>query len=312
MVEHSSEAQPLAVAGALTDVAELEALSSKKAYNRFLSAARAVDAGAVEECRANVTLAYYSAKRGLESLRSQEAELSRLPQVKLEDLQTLPQLAQGLAFAVLQWHRHLEAASFGPLFEQAQRSRRKLLSAADALAEAGLLADTDADAVRHLSRHDVIGTCLAFSELLRRNEARIQGRSPVTAAELEEAEQIVTKLRELLAPSGELLERLALPSLVEATQVRDRFWTLLKQRHDLLWRCGAWLYGQQVEEHVPPLQLVYTTLPRAVVAPQVQQSVLAPRPAMVEPLRQKTNPMQAIQRKIRALVSVSIGGRASR
>jgi hypothetical protein len=307
MVGHTGEAQPLAVAGRVTDVAELEALSSKKAYDRFLSAARAVDAGAVEECRANVALAYYSAKRGLESLRSQEAALSRLPQVKLEDLQTLPQLAQGLAFAVLQWPRHLESASFAALFEQAQRSRRKLLSAADALAEAGLLADADADAVRHLSRHDVIGTCMAFCELLRRNEARIQGRSPVTAAELEEAEQAVTKLRELLAPSGELLERLTLPSLVEATQVRDRFWTLLKQRHDLLWRCGAWLYGQQVDEHVPPLQAVYTTLPRAAAAPQVQLA-LAPRPAAVVELpRQKSNPMQVIQRKIRALVSVSIG-----
>lgn len=46
----------------------------------------------------------------------------------------------------------------------------------------------------------------------------------------------------------------ALPSLAEATELRDRFWTLLLQRHDALWRCGAWIYGQEVDSQVPPLQ----------------------------------------------------------
>jgi hypothetical protein len=46
----------------------------------------------------------------------------------------------------------------------------------------------------------------------------------------------------------------ALPSLAEATELRDRYWTLLLQRHEALWRCGAWIYGQEVDSHVAPLQ----------------------------------------------------------
>jgi hypothetical protein len=288
----------------LTDKAELEALGSKKAYDKFLSAARAVESSAVEECRANVALAYYGVKRGLESLLSQDVPLSFLPDVKLEELRTLPLLAQGLAYAVLQWHRQLEAASFGALFDQAQRLRRKLITAAEALAEAGLLDGADAQAVWQLSRHDIIGTCMTFSELLRKNEARVAGRSPVTGADLDEVAEVVAQLRALLAPREGAREELTLPSLVEAAQIRDRFWTLLKQRHDLLWRCGAWLYGRGVELRVPPLEAEYTPLPKPQPVPQAL--VLMPPRPVVEP-RERSSPMRTLQRKIRALVSVSIG-----
>ncbi len=190
--------------------------------------------------------------------------------------------------------------------EQAQRLRRKLLKSADALAETGLLPEAEAEAVRHLSRHDVIGTCMAFSELLRRNEARVAGRSPVTAGDLDEVDQTVAQLRALLSPRMGARDELTLPSLVEAAQIRDRFWTLLKQRHDLLWRCGAWLYGREVDSRVPPLQAEYTLLPR----PQHVPSALAlvpPRPVVVAPPPQRSSPIRTLQRKIRALVSVSIG-----
>jgi hypothetical protein len=289
-----------------TDTSELEALGSKKAYDKFLPAARAIEASAVEECRADVALAYHSVKRGLENLLSQEVPLSRLPEaVKLEELRALPQLAQGVIFAVLQWHRHLEAASFGALFDQAQRLRGKLLKSADALAEAGLLAEDDTEAVRHLGRHDVIAACMSFSELLRRNTGRVAGRSPLTVADLDEVDQVVTQLRALLAPRGGSKEEVTLPVLVEAAQVRDRFWTLLRQRHDLLWRCGAWLYGREVDWRVPPLQAVYSMFPKAQPVSQVLALVPPPRP--VEPPPEKPNPMRVLQRKIRALVSVSIG-----
>ncbi|HVG58185.1 MAG TPA: hypothetical protein VNA24_06495 [Hyalangium sp.] len=288
------------------DLAGLEALGSKKAYDKFLSAARAIDSGLVEECRADVALAYHSAKRGLESLLSQDVPLSRLPDIKMDELRTLPELAQGVVFAVLQWHHQLEAASFGPLFEQAQRLRRKLLKSADALAETGLLPEADAEAVRHLSRHDVIGTCMAFSELLRRNEARVVGRSPLTVADLDEVDQTITQLRALLSPREGARGEPSLPSLVEAAQIRDRFWTLLKQRHDLLWRCGAWLYGREVDSRVPPLQAEYTLLPKPKPVPSAL-ALVPPRPVVVTPPPERSSPMRTLQRKIRALVSVSIG-----
>src|SRR5512140_3823188 len=114
---------PQSAASALepSDVAELEALSSQQAYERFLGAAMAVDPSALEECQADVALVYYSINLGVSHVLARESELKGLPQLRVEDLQTLPELAQGLAFAVLQLYRNLQAASLGPLFERVQR-----------------------------------------------------------------------------------------------------------------------------------------------------------------------------------------------
>jgi hypothetical protein len=244
------------------DAAELEALSSRTAYDTFLASAQSVDARAVEECRADIALAYYNVKQGVESVMSQEAAVSGLPNVRLEELRSLPQLAQGLAFAALQVHRDLRAAEFGPLFEQALHARRKLLKAAEALAVAELLADSEVEALLSSGRHDVIEDCVSLAALLKRNEARIAGRSPVTAEEVAEAEQLATRLRAMLSPQGSGPGGAPAPAVV-ATGLRDRFWTLLNQRHEVLWRCGAWLFGREVDDHVPPLQARHVRVRKA-------------------------------------------------
>ena len=44
------------------------------------------------------------------------------------------------------------------------------------------------------------------------------------------------------------------PSAAElALATRDRLWTLLRQRYEALWRVGAYLFGRNVDERVPPL-----------------------------------------------------------
>jgi hypothetical protein len=140
----------------------LESLASREAYEAFLSAARAVEAGSLQECHANIVLAYDSVTRGVEDVLGHEAELGQLPDVKVEELRSLPRLVQGLAHTVVQ----------------------------------------------------------------RQHSLRTGGR----------------------ATDGTPLP------LAEATELRDRFWTLLLQRHEALWRCGAWIHGHTVDEHVPPLQ----------------------------------------------------------
>lgn len=144
--------------------AELESLGSQADYEAFLPAAQALEPGTLVECRADVAQACAHVKRGVENVLAQEARLGQLPDVNLEELRALPQLARGLAFAVLQLYRSLQG------------------------------------------------------------EARTPGGAPLL--------------------------------LREAAELRDRFWTLLRQRHEVLWRCGAWLHGSQVDAHVPPLQVL--------------------------------------------------------
>lgn len=152
-----------AVAPSSAERARLERLSSKDAYDAFLSKALTVQENPLQECKADAALVHDAVKRGVEAVLSHESELAQLPDVDVEELRSLPWLVQGLAFALLQQQRSWST----------------------------------------------------------------EGRTSADSS---------------------------LPSLTEATELRDRFWTLLLQRHKALWRCGAWIYGQEVDSHVPPLQ----------------------------------------------------------
>ena len=259
----------------VADVSELESISSQAAYDTFLPDAKAIEPGFVEECCADVALTYQCAVRAVESvLGNGAAVVGRLPSVNVVELSMLPRLAQGLACAALQVDREFEVGSFGKQFERAQELRRKLRKAADALAEARLLPDADVDEVWLRGKYDVLEDCLALVALFRRNEARIAGRSPVVTSDLVEAEQLVGTLRVMLGQQGVESEGVS-PSLVKAVEIRDRFWTLLSQRYDVLWRCGAWLYGHAVEDRVPPLPVRPALVGKARSAP-VEHAAMQP------------------------------------
>ena len=236
------------------DTSDLKGIGSQAAYESFLSAARALEPGFIEECCADVVLAYHNVTHAVEQVLGGGAvSVGRLPNVNIVELSMLPRLVQGLAFAALRVEQELETASFGPLFDRAQALRRKLRRSAEALAEARLLADADVDEVWLHARQDVLEDGSALVALLRRNEPRLVGRSPVTASELQDAERLLGRLATMLGRQDVARQESA--SLSKAVEMRDRFWTLLSQRYELLWRCGAWLYGRGVDERVPPLPL---------------------------------------------------------
>ncbi|NPC72844.1 hypothetical protein HPP05_24150 [Corallococcus exiguus] len=252
------------------DIAELEAIGSEPGYDVFLAPARALE-GAVEECRSNIALAFHNTKRGVESVLAREAEVAALPGVNVEELRELPLLAQGLAWAALRVQRDMRASSFGTLFDRAQQLRRKLLKTAEALAESSFLAAADVAAAHGEGHRDVMGDCLGLVALFRRHEEKLAGRSPVTPEDVNEVERVAQQLRALLAAPGEAREDDSSPLLFEATETRDRFWTLLTRRHDVLWRCGAWLFGRDVDMHVPPL-LARHPLVRAVEPTSIERA----------------------------------------
>ncbi|QRN93353.1 hypothetical protein JRI60_29645 [Archangium violaceum] len=312
------------------DAAELESIGSRAAYDAFLADARAIEPGFIEECCADIVLAYRSVVHGVENvLGSGSVVVGRLPNVNVVELSMLPRLAQALAFAALQVERELELASFGKLYDRVQHLRRKLRKAADALAESRLLPDADVDEVWLRGKHDVLDDCLSLVALLRRNEARIAGRSPVVASDLVEAEQLVGQLRVMLGQQG-VESSGGATSLVNAVEIRDRFWTLLNQRYDVLWRCGAWLYGRAVDERVPPLPVRPALIGKARSAPVEQEAprsvpeqrrIMNPPPLMPAPppvsspasvpvVRDSTRHLQDLQRelerKARFLVRIGV------
>lgn len=307
------------------EFAELESVSSQAAYDSFVAAAKAVDPALLEECCADLVPTYHNVTRGVEAVIGAGAVvIGKLPNVDIVELSMLPRLVQGVAFAALQVQRELKTLSFGALFEQAQNMRRKLRKAAEALAEANLLSDADADEVRLQGNQDVLEDCLALAAVFRRNESRIANRSPVTPTEVRDAEQIAEKLKVLLGQQASTSDGSA-PSLVRLIELRDRFWTLLTQRHDVLWRCGAWLYGRAVDDRIPPLvvrmplvrrprsvpaerEVVRTESRRTMNPPSIMPARASP-PAIV-PVRDSTRHLSDLQRelerKTRFLVRIGV------
>jgi hypothetical protein len=274
-------------AGAVrVDTLALEGISSQSAYEAFLSAAKALEPGFIEECCADIVLTYHGVSHAVEQVLGGGAQsVSGLPHVDVGELSLLPRLVQGLAFAALRVEREREAASFGSLFERAQQVRRRLRKAADAFAEAHLLPDADIDEVWLHARQDVLEDCLSLVALFRRNAARIAGRSPVSPDEVDAAEQLVGQVRMVLGqPGGARQEE---NPLLRAIDMRDRFWTLLNQRYDVLWRCGAWLYGRAVVDRVPPLpvrQALVRSSPGAVTDGAAPRVDLAPSRSVSAPV----------------------------
>ncbi|RKH69585.1 hypothetical protein D7W81_10740 [Corallococcus aberystwythensis] len=284
------------------DIAELEALGSEPGYDAFLPPARALE-GAVEECRSNIALAFHNTKRGVDSVLAHEAEVATLPGVNVAELRDLPLLAQGLAFAALRVQRDMRASSFGSLFERAQQLRRKLLKTAEALAEASFLTASDVASAHGEGHRDVVGDCLGLVALFRQYEAKLAGRSPVTPEDVSEVERVAEQLRALLADPSEARDGANSPLLFEATETRDRFWTLLTRRHDVLWRCGAWLFGRDVDMHVPPLQARHP-LVRAVVAPTSIERAKQQGPAKRGATPIDYAPDSNVRSKVRFMVKV--------
>lgn len=221
---------------------------------RFLEEARAFEAPQVRPLRADPRAVQHNVGLGVAAVMEWADHVrEHLPHVDLAELRSLPDLALCLA------HAAQEAAGDGPeaaelreLLVEAHALRRKLAAAAIALAEAGILGPRDAEKVR--GKHGAIDAgadCAALAALFEKRAADVEGKTAITAEELARAAEIGATLRALWKPKGAARKPGA--DGLSPVEARDRLWTLLVMRHERLWAVGAYVYGQAVDEHVPPL-----------------------------------------------------------
>src|SRR5579883_217410 len=207
--------------------------------------------------KADAALALHNVQVGVKAVQPFEARIAaELPAVDFAQIVTLPDLAQAVVGAALDVHRDQPAAStIDDLLARAYPVRKKLLSAARALADAEVLKEADVRAIEvGRGRIDAANDCVQLEKLFRANADAVKGKSAVTEADLVEAKTVGEQLQLLLHPKRASHDRPTPEAVAAAADLRDRLWTLLVQRYDRLWRVGAWLFGHQVDEKVPPLQ----------------------------------------------------------
>lgn len=221
---------------------------------RFLAEARVFEADQVIPFRADARAVQHQVGLGVASVLAFTDHLrEHLPHVDLDELRSLPDLALCLA------HAAQEAGGDGPeaaeareLLIEAHDLRSILKSAALAAVAAGVLAPKEISKVgADHGAIDVGADCLALGALFEKRGADLEGRTPVTAEQVARASEIGATLRALAKPKGAAKKPGA--SGQSPVEARDRLWTLLSMRHERLWAVGAYVYGHDVDTHVPPL-----------------------------------------------------------
>jgi hypothetical protein len=221
---------------------------SQAAFDAFAPDARAIDPREIQPMEGDVERAFHNARVGVAAVFARETDFRNdLPHVDPEPLRTLPDLARAVAFAAERAAAGKPNAS-DSLETRARKLRKLLFKSASALVETGVL---PAHELERLSggkdARSVAGDCVKLSTLLHANADRIRGKTALKPEHLHDAAQAGSELTRRL-DDGERLDT------ESAKELRDRLWTLLAQRHDRLWRVGAFLFGRKkADKRVPPL-----------------------------------------------------------
>lgn len=224
------------------------------AYAHFLAEAMALPEDEISPYRIDAALAVYNARTGIAAVSKQLDALRayNLPVNGIVDFSALL-LAFGHAVA----RAEAESGSDKTLAKKLARNweLRALLLAALEFGTAAKLIDR-----KHLvyikqgrgpvdSAQDVSDLAV----LMERPE--LKGQFPqVTAEILEEAKLLSAELLALLRPNTAKKGARKTESHATALEIRNRFAELVVRRHDWLWRCGAVLFGRDVDRHVPGLR----------------------------------------------------------
>jgi len=226
-----------------------EVVGSQKAYDDHLPAALALDA--VRAFRADPQIAYHNVIAGLDAIAPSIDQIKdELPKISVKKLGALAEIALAVIFAAAQVDRGSDGSTMAQL-ARARDMREVLLASADALAASGVVPARAVEKI-HEGRGsiDLAQDCIDLAALFTKHAKKLKGKTPVTAAQVKDAAATGTDLLKRLRPRGAKKKDVA----ASAVDARDRLWTLLVNRHRDLRRVGMWLWADEVDAHVPPLQ----------------------------------------------------------
>jgi hypothetical protein len=260
-------------------------VGSAAQYKKYLPKAMKLASSAVRPMHGDLALGLVNARRGAAAVLAKSARLKKeLPGVSLSAIRELANLGLGVAYAAGQVERYAApASSLKQNLSRAHALRALLITSADALVEAGVL--PAAAVARIHAGHggiDAAGDCVALAALFKKYASALRGKSPVTAADINEAAEVGTTLLGALKPRGARGKPTS-QALKTAVDARNRLWTLFEQSWEQnAWRAGAWLFGRDVDAHVPPLQSRAghrSAKPKPAAAPKPAPKPPAPSPA---------------------------------
>jgi hypothetical protein len=230
-----------------------EASGAEASYQAYLSVARAIIKEQILPYRGDPALAYRNAKNGCDTVLAKKAELRGYSPEELSALAELPKVALALAFAEGKVEKLSPQSDLKDKIARLYVVRKILLLGAEACAEEGLLPTAPIEAIKKGRGHiDAAQDCLTLSGLYRdpRYAKTLNENTPAKAERVKEAADLGTEIFERVQPADAPATQ---EEIDQATDDRNRLWTLLNQRYQDLWKAGAQLFGPAVYQHVPKL-----------------------------------------------------------
>ena len=163
-----------------------------------------------------------------------------------------PSLALALRHASFKAGDARNAATDLPaLMSESVELRGLLLASAEPLALAGLVDETTVDDIRKgRGALDTANDCMRLAALFQENAAAIGEKTLITVDQVRRAALVGSTLSSALTPTG--TRRSPSEKILTASDIRDRFGTLLYNDWELARKAAAWLFGTEQTE-VPPL-----------------------------------------------------------
>jgi hypothetical protein len=230
---------------------------SEAAYMQYLGAAKALAAAEVKPMRSDPTLAAYNVRQGLKALEPYGARLKKeLPKLDHKAIAKAGDISLAVVYAAGLVYRDVEATKgMADLVRRGWELRDLLLVVAEATSKAGLVPAASVKKIRQgWGYFDMADDLVRLSALLRKHWPELKGKCPLTVATLDEAAKVGTELLETLTPGSAARSRKMPTAVREVADVRDRLWTLLVRAHSEMRRAGMWLWVEDVDAYVPPLQ----------------------------------------------------------
>lgn len=251
-------------------------LTPAEAYEYFLADAQAIPEAEIIVCRLDPPLGLHNVQLGVASVLPHEARLRKeLPMLKLAELVSLPDLAAGLLYATDRLSGPPAKTELTEKLLRLRKLREPMLVIAEGLALHGLLPTERVTAIRQgQGAIDAARDGIALDALYREYATTLRNKHPFTEAELTEVADLGNYLVRAITPNG---GRRPVEAQSDATRLRDRFYTLLVQRHAELRKAGFVLFGEAVNDYVPALS-ARVARPRPISTP-IPTPEPAPQPA---------------------------------
>jgi len=232
-----------------------ELAQPQDAFLYYLALAQARPPDVVPMLRAGAAIVFHNIKLGIAAIGPYAARLrTELPALPIDDVLELPALGLALLFAERQAEGFGTArAELGDKLRELRALREPMLLIAEGLALLGLLPADRVQAIRAgTGPIDAAMDGADLAALYREYAQALAGKHPFTPDMLDEIARLGGWIVQHVTPTGGREAVAAEPS--EAEDLRNRFWSIVVERHAHARKAGFYLFGDRLDEMVPPLQ----------------------------------------------------------